>query len=146
MRKIVETMGLTGDTFFQLALRIWAEQDRAIAEEQKKQIPMFRKILNKYIILNDKKMIQVTREILKELGDKDDRACGTKDANRHIRYVVRPAEKNRGWARDEPKKPTNVEQTHPGIEPRKDVHYRWKDKPRKDDAGSTDSHGHGKTG
>lgn len=130
---------LIGETFYQFALKCWAAKDKQIIEENKENSKIFKKVLNTYIVLNNKKMIIITREIIKEL--EDDRANGVKAVDRNIRFVVRKAEKDRGRAGDEFKKPSNAKQKDVGPEQRKNVHYRWKDKPGKNNASSSNSHG-----
>lgn len=134
-----------GETFYQYALKYWAEQDRVIKEENKKNKKMFQKILNTYIVLH-KPHGMIVREILEGLEEENGKSSGAEIARRDPRFVIKPSKKDGGRSGDGPQDSPNVKQEDPRPKPRKDVHYRWKDKSGKNNTRTSDGNGSGKAG
>ena len=119
---------LNGETMYEFTKKVWKAQDEKAAEQDKTHKETFTKLLNKSIVYHNIDMVVVLKDILSHLGGTYDRTSSTKDSRRYIRFVIGKAGKDGGRTGDEPEVVTNAKQEDAGIKPRKDVHYRWKNK------------------
>lgn len=130
----------------------WKEEDDRWAKYSEEQLKTFVRLLNHAIAeKRNAKMIKALQEIVKEqhkLGEELNGSCDhrTPTADGHIRFTYREVKKATGGTGTDPENVTHIKPEDFRAHTRSDVRYRWKNKPGKDDTGSTNSDGSSQAG